>query len=113
MLALDFADDIGQHPVGVKGILSPLHHKCAESQRIARFGARLNFFGRQTVALRFGIPPADAAVKAVILTVVGKLNQTADIDFVAVTGLTGCPCERRGVFSHFVPVPEQRQVFVT
>ena len=84
MLLADGADYSADFVVCIIRILATLQHEGAEAEPIAFSAAGQDFLLRQTVALRTAVAGADTAVVAVIFTVIGEFNQTADIDLVAI-----------------------------
>ena len=72
--AFDGLDDIFQFILGKIAILPALKHKGAKAKAIALAAAFQDFLLGQAVAFGMGVAPADAAVIAVIFTVICKFN---------------------------------------
>ena len=71
-------------------ILSALENEGAKSQVIACPAAFHNIFRFQPVAPGVSVSPPDAAVQAVVFTVVCQFDQAPDIDFISIMFLP-CP----------------------
>ena len=82
MRRLDLFHHTGDRAVAESGILAALQNDGAETEIVSVTCGRQDPVFAQTVALRFGIPGADAAVITVVAAVTGKLDQTAEIDLV-------------------------------
>lgn len=79
-LRFDAADDAAKTFIGEVGILTALHDKGAEAQLPALPAAGENFLFGQTVAVGMAVSTANSAVIAVIFTVIGKFNESTDVD---------------------------------
>ena len=82
--ALDLPHEGGDPLLGVCGILAALQNEGAEAEAVALVAAVEDLPVRQPVALRVPVVAADAAVEAVVPAVVGKLDEPAQKDGVAV-----------------------------
>ena len=69
---------------GVDNVLAALEDKSTETKPVTAFAAGQNIFFCQPVTGSASVASADAAVIAVIFTVVGELDQPADIDMFSV-----------------------------
>ena len=91
-----FGTDCGDdflHPLVCEiGIFSALKHKGAETEIISLATAGENLVETQAVAVCMWIATANSAVEAVIFAVVGKLNQSAQKDFLMVVTGTALRC---------------------
>ena len=96
--AFDLRNQAGKKIVRIIGVFAALQHKRAESQAIALPAAVQYFFFAEAVPGSLTVVPADAAVKAVVFAVAGKLNQAADKDGVAVVCLGRPPGFGKQVF---------------
>ena len=76
--ALDGRDQACQACVGKVGVLPALQDKGAKAQRIARPAARQDLVLGQPVAAGGPVAVPDATVIAVVLAIVGKLDQATD-----------------------------------
>ena len=81
----DRGDDGADLVVGIVGILAALQDKGAESERIALAAAGEDVHQLQPVAGGVPVSVPDAAVVAVVFAVVGKFDESAHIDRVAVS----------------------------
>ena len=81
---LDFLNQMHYLFIGKKRIFSPLKNKCPKSEFIPFRTACHNIFFCQTISLCLPVTSPDAAVKAVISTVVCKLDQSTYIDFISI-----------------------------
>ena len=88
MLRLDGTHQIGDAFFCIVGILAALQDKGAETQIPAFPTAFKDFLLCQAVALGAGIAAADAAVITVVFAVIGKFDQSADINSPAIDPFT-------------------------
>ena len=79
------------HPFCCKPVIfTTLKYKGAEPQFITDVAAGKNLRRRQAVTQNVGIAFPDTAVIAIVVTVVGKFNQSADINIMAIFADTDC-----------------------
>ena len=81
--ALDLLYQLAQHFVREPGVLAALQHEGAEPQPVADLAALQYLLRRQPVALRQG-RTSDAAVEAVVATMVAYLDESAHEDIASV-----------------------------
>ena len=84
MGSFQFFHNLSQVFVAETRIFTALEHHGAESEFIAMMPGGKNFLFRQTISLHPGIPCPDPAVVTVVPTVIGELDQSAQINFVSV-----------------------------
>ena len=80
----DLRDDLTEPVICEVSVLAALQDEGAEAQSVSKIAAGEDVLFRQPVALRVGVAPADAAVVAVVFTVVCKFDQPADVDVMSV-----------------------------
>ena len=80
----DFGDNPADSGIRIIGILTPLQNIGAKSQPVPLLTAGEDFLLAQSVPLDLLISPADSAVITIIPAVIGKLNQSPDIDLIPI-----------------------------
>ena len=77
-------DQLCDPVIRIPGVLAPLEHKGPEPKGITFPAALHNFFPAQTVTFRPAVSFSDPAVVAVVFAVIGKLDQSSDVNAVSV-----------------------------
>ena len=80
----DLRDQVADPLIRIIRVLSPLQDQGPKAQPVAVFTAAKDPVPVQAVAVRLPVGPADAAVIAVVFTIVRKLDQAAQVDLPAV-----------------------------
>ena len=88
VICLDGAEEGSKPFVGEVAVLASLEDEGAEAQLIALGAGRENILLGEAVAVAVGVSRADAAVVAVILADIADLDEAADVDGIAVDGLS-------------------------
>ena len=88
-------------------IFAALQYKGAKAQTVAFFAAAKNFFRSQPVAFCICAAFADTAVIAVVFTVVGKLDQSADVNPISENLLADSICLTKEISIFFFSRAEQ------
>ena len=97
-LMSDLRDDLTEPVICEIPVLSALQDEGTEAQSVSKMAAGQDVLFRQPVALRVGVALADAAVVAVVFTVVCKFDQPADVDIVSVMEMADVPRQFKKMF---------------
>ena len=81
--------DQSRHSFSAKPhIFAPLQHKGAETKTVSISAAGKNIFLRQSVTGNTVIASADPAVITIVSAIIGKFDQTTDIDIFSIMSMT-------------------------
>ena len=113
MVRFDSFQQITKECIVKKCILSPLQHKGAKAKRIAIVTALQNLVGIQAVALAVTVASADAAIKAIVFTLIADFDKASDEHAVSVDLAAQTARQIGGVGGKLFGVPfDQGLVFV-
>ncbi len=83
-------NNVGHAIIGIIAILAALQDEGAKAKFIAGSAAGEDVFLGKAIAADIGIALSDSAVIAIIFAIVGKFDQSTDVDVISVIMMPDC-----------------------